>query len=163
MKEGPSIRPPGTLLQWLNSKEQKGLRVRIPVVFHASTSGLSGWTKPIIGVPGDKIGKNTIHLHVDDSTMGMGLSMRLESHCKESRTRFPKASGRCFVMLDGHWKKRPMLKYIDNQKSGVLKVSTKRWPFWLRGTATLTREQAKAHRIWVQKRTQLGGPSVRSD
>ena len=85
--------------------------------------------------------------------MGLSLESRLHSHCKESLEQFTKPAKNCYVMVEGYWDKGISIQSLEALTTGETNKASRRWPFLVRSTTTLTKEEAKAHKIWVQKRT----------
>ncbi len=100
MIEGPSIRPPSSLLEWLdkNARFASGMPrlFRLPVVIHFQDEYHLELGDAFIGISEDSVNIDSVMLSLDTGTMGVSLWSLLNNLC-------PKTSNVCSVWLDGYW------------------------------------------------------------
>ena len=98
---GPTIRPSGPLLRWLNntvpSVSGPRVRVRLPVIirFYQPHQPHIGIAEAFIGTV-DKVDSETVLLRLNDTPMGVSLFDRVRERCSKSETA-------CAVWLEGYW------------------------------------------------------------
>ena len=89
---GPSVIPENELVVWLEAQTCNGqpLRVRLPLVFHVTMTG--------IALAGAKIGGHAAALEVyaNDAALGIGLADRLRDRRSADTT--------CALWVEGYWR-----------------------------------------------------------
>ncbi len=114
---GPALSPTDALLAWL--KQQGGERrprLRLPVVVTFSDGHL-GVAQAFVGTSIDEPSVGRVHLHLDDSAMGVSLIDHLRRACDPF-------SSRCAVWLEGMW--GPLVQGLPDFGGPT---APERWPF----------------------------------
>lgn len=118
--KGPTLKDGEALLAWF--QEEGSGYVRIPVVIRFSTDGLRHRELSYIGTDAEAMPEDALVLSLDDSTLGIGLDMRLRSLCDDE-------SPTCVLWIEGFWGGM-QLALMDDEGPPP-------WPFTVRDTAPL--------------------------